>query len=63
MLQGKIQVGYSSTAENVAARKAFLVSLCFILVVFVKVVGKEVAGDFATKQQKHQQQQPLHYVR
>ena len=37
--------------------------LSFILVVFVKVVGKEVAGDFAAKQQKHQQQQPLHYVR
>ena len=27
MLQGKIQVGYSSTAENAAARKAFLVSV------------------------------------
>lgn len=27
MLQGKIQVGYSSTAENTAARKAFLVTL------------------------------------
>ncbi|KAM7432750.1 Golgi transport complex subunit 4 [Porites harrisoni] len=27
MLQGKIQVGYSSTAENAAARKAFLVTL------------------------------------
>ncbi|XP_074617443.1 conserved oligomeric Golgi complex subunit 4-like isoform X1 [Acropora palmata] len=27
MLQGKIQVGYSSTAENTVARKAFLVTL------------------------------------
>ena len=27
MLQGKIQVGYSSNAENAAARKAFLVSI------------------------------------
>lgn len=27
MLQGKIQVGYSTTAENAAARKAFLVSV------------------------------------
>ena len=30
MLQGKIQVGYSSTAENTAARKAFLVRFCFL---------------------------------
>ena len=27
MFQGKIQVGYSSTAENTAAKKAFLVSI------------------------------------
>ena len=32
MLQGKIQVGYSSTAENAAARKAFLVSVTLLLV-------------------------------
>ena len=67
MLQGKIQVGYSSTAENAAARKAFLVSLCcfleLILVVFLQVMGKEASGDFAAKQQKYQQQQPLHYTR
>lgn len=30
MLQGKIQVGYSSTAENTAARKAFLVRFRFL---------------------------------
>lgn len=34
MLQGKIQVGYSSTAENAAARKAFLVSLWCLLEVY-----------------------------
>lgn len=32
MLQGKIQVGYSTTAENAAARKAFLVSVTLLLV-------------------------------